>query len=388
MKLIWSSILFLFIALFVTNILLAQAYNEPESVVYDAANDRYLVSNKGNGDIISVPRTDPNNLSYFHSGAWCTSLRGITIVNNVVWGAGTSSQASSNQYLIGFDLNTGNISNQILIAGGNFINDVVAGESGFIYVSDGNINKIYKVNTNDGSFSDLDFGGANGLLFDEANNRLLYTDDTPVTGSQISAIDLATNTSSVLIANPNFQWLDGLTVDHMGNYYVSAWSDNKIYRYDPNFTSSILASSEHPNITGTPHSGAADIFYDQVNDILAVPNFTANTVDFIPFTQLSTNDNEVSIPKEFSLHQNYPNPFNPNTTIFYDVSRESNVKVTVFDLLGREIIKLVDQVEPAGSRSVIWDGKDDNGTLVNAGVYIYQIEAEGFIQTKKMVLLK
>lgn len=119
-----------------------------------------------------------------------------------------------------------------------------------------------------------------------------------------------------------------------------------------------------------------------------MPNFTANTVDFIPFAQLSASEEITSIPSEFQIHQNFPNPFNPNTTIFYDVSRESNVKISVFDLLGRNIVTLLDQVEPIGNRSINWDGRDYAGNLVNAGVYIYQIEAEGFIQTKKMVVLK
>ena len=254
-----------------------------------------------------------------------------------------------------------------------------------IYVSDDNSNLIYRVNPVTGGYTDLHFDGANGLLFDEANNRLLYTDDTPATGSQISALDITTNTSTPLIANPNFQGLDGLTVDHLGNYYVSSWSTNEVYRYDPNFTAFIVASTGH---NGVPHSGPADIFYDQVNNVLAVPNFTANTVDFIPFAQLSTNNNEISIPNEFQLHQNFPNPFNPNTTIFYDLSQESNVQITVFDLLGREVIKLVDQLESVGNRSINWDGRDYADNLVNAGVYIYQIETDAFIQTKKMVLLK
>lgn len=385
MKVTKPFFLLMFVYLSFSNILFAQAYNEPESVVYDAANDRYLVSNKGNGDIISVPRTDPNNLSFFYTSAYCVSLRGITIVGNTLWGAGTNSQATQNQYLFSFDIATGNLIKSILISTGVFLNDVVADANGTIYVSDDNNNKIYRVNPETGGFSDLLFDGANGLLFDEANNRLLYTDDTPQTGSQISAIDLATNTSSVLITNPNFQWLDGLTVDHLGNYYVSSWSDNTVYRYDSNFTSSVVASTSH---NGVSHSGAADIFYNQVNNVLAVPNFTANTVDFIPFSQLSTNDSEISIPDEFKLHQNFPNPFNPTTTIFYDVNKESNVKISVFDLLGREIVTLINQIEQAGSKSINWDGRDFTGNMVNAGVYIYQIEAEGFIQTKKMVVLK
>ena len=347
MKLMRPSILFTFVVLFITKALFAQAYNEPESVVYDAANDRALVSNKGNSDIISVPRLNPTNLSIFNTGA-ASSMRGITIVGNALWGAGTANN-SPNQNLYSFDINTGIIIKSIWLASGVFLNDVTADADGMIWVSDDNHDMIYRVNPQTGGYSDRTFDGANGLLFDVANNRVLYTDDTPATSSQISTIDLATNTSSVLITNPNFQVLDGLTVDHLGNYYVSSWSTNEFYRYDPNFTSSVVASTGH---NGVNHNGPADIFYDQVNNVLAVPNFTANTVDFIPFAQLSTYDNEMSIPKKFQLHQNFPNPFNPNTTIFYYVSRESNIKVTVFDLLGIEVIRLVNQIELAGSRSI------------------------------------
>ena len=382
MRVIRSSILLFIIFLLFSNIIYSQAFDRPESAVYDTVNDRYLISNTGNGDIISVPRTDPTNLSFFYTAVNCVSLRGITIVGNTLWGAGTNSQATQNQYLYSFDITTGNFIKSVNIATGIFLNDVTADASGMIYVSDDNSNKIFKVNPETGGYSDLNFDGANGLLFDEANNRLLYTDDTPFPGSQISAIDLATNTSSVLITN-DFSALDGLTVDHLGNYYVSCWSSPySIYRYDANFTGSTLASNHNNN------GGAADIFYDTINNVMVVPNMDANTVEFIPFAQLSTNNDEVSVLKDFQLHQNFPNPFNPNTTIFYDLSRESNVKITVFDLLGREIIKLVDQIEPVGSRSINWDGRDYTGSLANAGVYIYQIEAEGFLQTKKMVLLK
>ena len=179
-----SSFLLLFVTLFVTTILFAQTYNNPESVVYDVANDRYLVSNKGNGDIISIPRNNPNNLSFFNTGT-ATSIRGIIIVNNTLWCSSTHSNGTS-QVLYNFDLTTGNYIKEILIGGGNFINDVTADGGVFIYVSDNN--NIYKVNITDDSFSTiLANAGANGLLYDGVNNRLLFTDDRPINGSAISA---------------------------------------------------------------------------------------------------------------------------------------------------------------------------------------------------------
>jgi len=97
---------------------------------------------------------------------------------------------------------------------------------------------------------------------------------------------------------------------------------------------------------------------------------------------------QFSIPTEFALHQNYPNPFNPVTTLRYDLPENGYVNVTVYDMLGREIRTLVNSTQDAGFKSVIWDATNDYGKPVSAGVYLYKIQAEEFVQTKKMVLLK
>ena len=97
---------------------------------------------------------------------------------------------------------------------------------------------------------------------------------------------------------------------------------------------------------------------------------------------------QFSIPTEFALHQNYPNPFNPVTTLRYDLPENGYVNVTVYDMLGREIRTLVNSTQDAGFKSVIWDATNDYGKPVSAGVYLYQIQAGEFVQTKKMVLLK
>jgi hypothetical protein len=94
------------------------------------------------------------------------------------------------------------------------------------------------------------------------------------------------------------------------------------------------------------------------------------------------------IPEIFTLHQNFPNPFNPITTLRYDLPEDNFVMLTVYDMLGREIIQMVNTHQQAGFRSVQWDATDSMGSPVSAGVYLYQIEAGEFIQTKKMVLLK
>nr|MCS5662080.1 T9SS type A sorting domain-containing protein [Dehalococcoidia bacterium] len=85
---------------------------------------------------------------------------------------------------------------------------------------------------------------------------------------------------------------------------------------------------------------------------------------------------------------NFPNPFNPVTTLRYDLPEHSHVTLTVYDMLGKDIIRLVQTTQEAGFKSVQWNATDNMGRPVSAGVYIYQIEAEDIIRTKKMVLLK
>ena len=94
------------------------------------------------------------------------------------------------------------------------------------------------------------------------------------------------------------------------------------------------------------------------------------------------------LPEVFALHQNYPNPFNPVTTLRYDLPENGLVNITIYDMLGKQVKTLINQTQDAGYRSVIWDATNDYGKPVSAGIYLYQIQAGEYMQTKKMVLLK
>ena len=94
------------------------------------------------------------------------------------------------------------------------------------------------------------------------------------------------------------------------------------------------------------------------------------------------------LPDEFALHQNYPNPFNPVTTIRYDLAEDAMVNIIIHDMLGRQVKTLINRTQDAGYKSVIWNATNDYGKPVSAGIYLYQIQAGEYIQTKKMVLLK
>ncbi|MDP6261866.1 MAG: C25 family cysteine peptidase [Candidatus Marinimicrobia bacterium] len=93
-------------------------------------------------------------------------------------------------------------------------------------------------------------------------------------------------------------------------------------------------------------------------------------------------------PTVFALHSNYPNPFNPATRIMYDVPQETHIRLTVNDLLGREVITLVNQIEQPGFKTIMWNGRDHSGRPLSSGIYISRLETKTSSFSKKMLLLK
>jgi len=96
----------------------------------------------------------------------------------------------------------------------------------------------------------------------------------------------------------------------------------------------------------------------------------------------------VAVPDEFALHQNYPNPFNPVTTIQYDLPEDTEVKMIIYDILGREVKTLLNKTEQAGYKSIRWNGLNNAGQKVSAGMYFYRLETVGFVKVHKMLLLR
>jgi hypothetical protein len=94
------------------------------------------------------------------------------------------------------------------------------------------------------------------------------------------------------------------------------------------------------------------------------------------------------LPTVYALHQNYPNPFNPVTNLSYDLPEDAMVNITVFDMMGRVVRTLVNGQQSAGYKSLQWNGTNNSGQPISAGLYIYTIQAGEFSQTKKMIFLK
>ena len=201
----------------------------------------------------------------------------------------------------------------------------------------------------------------------------------------------------------NNNWLDG--IDPVEGYTVDMTAYSLVLDSADQVTPPVGSEIYNVMIHGQQGNGGRSAFlaFDPIS-LYTVPssywiNVSAdtngNSAGVSPLVQayegLSTIlsvENDVATPTAFSLKGNYPNPFNPVTNIHYEVHKNTHVKITIYDLLGREVKKLVSGELVSGDHQVIWDGTNDFGISVSAGIYLYQLRTKNFIQTKKMLLLK
>ncbi len=179
-----------------------------------------------------------------------------------------------------------------------------------------------------------------------------------------------------------------------GQYVHIAWQDTRdgvsnyeiYYKLSSDYGTSFLGDTRLTNnasFSGVASiaalSNSVNIIWEENRDgnseIYYKRNPTGNPVGV-------TNINS-EIPEEFSLSQNYPNPFNPVTNIKFAIPKSGLVKIVVFDVMGREVEIIVNQQMQPGIYNADW-----NAGSFSSGVYYYKIEAEGFIETKKMILVK
>jgi len=111
-------------------------------------------------------------------------------------------------------------------------------------------------------------------------------------------------------------------------------------------------------------------------------------IDGISYGTIVNTDDLLIEPKA-TLFQNYPNPFNPTTTIEFSIQNDSKVELTIFNVKGQKVKKLVSNQQPEGQHSVIWNGDDESGKQVSSGIYLYKLSVNGIPEAmKKCLLLK
>ena len=130
-----------------------------------------------------------------------------------------------------------------------------------------------------------------------------------------------------------------------------------------------------------------------LTNVSGIFNFSFGTYkiqirDMADLGQLGIDNDFAGIAREFALYPNFPNPFNPETRIRFQLAENSDVKLMVYDVLGRKVRTLVSDRMDAGHHVINWDGLNDAGTDVASGMYVYRIKAGDFIAHRKMLLVR
>ncbi len=241
--------------------------------------------------------------------------------------------------------------------------------------------------TNNGSVNNLTFAQNVHLLSDYKSNGgwsltqvKVGNADTPV-NSPPDRPDIylcATDTTGSHTALFDWEYLGGDVIDPNNYSITTIFSDT--------VTNGEMFKISKMGIGNSDGDTAREIIIGSYSFALNRPHIYA--LESEATTALQPPENHDFPPNSFILHQNFPNPFNPGTTISFELFRKTRVILTIFDPLGREIMKLVDNALPAGTHKVVWDGRDPSGNQLPSGVYFYQLKTGTYIDSKKMLLIR
>lgn len=134
--------------------------------------------------------------------------------------------------------------------------------------------------------------------------------------------------------------------------------------------------------------GFAMVWNDWRGSLVAEPQDDVYAFRYNDFTTAVTGEQTITLPGDFALLPAYPNPFNPSTTLTYTVPRNGKIRLAVYDLLGREVVRLVDGVQEAGTYHQVWQATSRNGMTVSTGTYFVRYDTPQGTQAQKVLLLK
>jgi len=243
-------------------------------------------------------------------------------------------------------------------------------------------------------FAGLDGGGVrrstnNGLTWDTTGLSMGQTNALAFKSGEFLA---GTSNGILLSTDLGNSWTDldsGLTDKHICSLifvapHVFAGTDSGSvfsfngsvwYQYFPRFTfnpiRAIAYTSREDNTPTYEPSSTQTWFFATSGSGVFVGSLT------------SVSPERDQVPSQFRLMQNFPNPFNPSTTISFDLSKSGNVRLEIFDVLGRSVARVFEGFKPAGHHAVEFDA-----TNLTTGTYFYELEFEGFCTTKRMLLLR
>ena len=185
----------------------------------------------------------------------------------------------------------------------------------------------------------------------------------------------------------NIEGANRIKIDASQNLYTAGFSNSDILvlKYNSALT---LQWSKTYNSPAKGNDATSDMILDNSGNLYITgysmgigTNYDYLTIKYSQVVGITQNSNEV--PEAYTLHQNYPNPFNPSTNIKFDIPKDSDVKIAVYDMLGKEVKILVEEHKQAGSYELNFDA-----SKLSSGMYFYKLTAGSFTGIKKMILIK
>lgn len=336
----------------------AQALNSPESVAWDPVSNRYFVSNNGANQILV--RSTSGVYTVFTTNI-SSGPHGLEVVGNILY-------ACDGSNIKGFDLTTAALVLNVN-TGAAFLNGICSDGGNNLFSTDFTNKKIFRINIVQQTFTTFVTGlvkQPNGIFYDQPGGRLVWVcwgNNAPIMQALLSDSTVSQVTATTL-GN-----CDGLVQDGAGNYYVTAWNTNSIYRFTNSFTS--------PTAVVTGLSSPADIYYNLVNDTLASPNSGNNTVTFHYFGTTGVKENT-------SLFSNvllYPVPAKKQVTIEMELNSSANISYVISDVSGKLVRTGSEKYFNIGKNSFVIET-----TALKPGTYCIVLHSGEITETRKIII--
>lgn len=348
--LIAGVILFCYQNVFCQNLL------RPESMEYDVKNNRILISNKGDiinnnkGFIMQMAPNGSNIQPFANSGTG--PFNALEIINDIVYAA------CEDGHVYGYNLSTGAEVINWELTNAQTPNGL-SHDGNILYVSDAAQSNVYRIDVTTGKDSLWVIGGTaikiNGIYMDKANNRLFLCGwESKSQYYDVYAVNLTTGVVTEYYDGPNAK-VDGMARDKCGNYYLSFWSENKVFKYNSNnFDNPILILDATNGL-----NGPADIGIDTVNNNLLIPNLNSSTVKI---HSLEAYCPTLSIIEETDKIDGlfYPSP--SNGVLFWDKNQIFDC-IEVYSPAGQLLLK---KENISGQNSLDISGLESNLLIVRA----------------------
>jgi hypothetical protein len=347
--------------------------------------------------------------------------QGLGNTNNQVGGRATIQQAEGYNLIV---YDTGNSASTFVVPDGtdldaqkidqltwfrNWLAQATSSEAGFATLWMMGSNFVQTKNTNPLYVSEM------GIAFNSADQALAANPD--VVGEASFTFDQGIGSVAVNFTGDEYSLSGGCPVIRNYDGYGSSGSAVETHRYRDPLSGATgdagIVMNSNPaldwNTIGQSHPwfDIEDVFCDPLTQVCPPPNPQAPSKNLMakilggalpvlcqqPLDPTDTGQpDEIDAPRQTSLAQNVPNPFNPMTRIEFDLARDGQVSLKIYDVAGRLVRTLIDapltRGRYTGENAAVWDGFNNSGQRVSSGVYFYRLNALDFVATKKMVMMK